>query len=80
MAAKNVELVVAGSGEIRELAIEPGTTVRDVLAATGLEGYQLSRGSNQPFLRLDEDLHRVAPEGTRLYASTPAEAGRSEAI
>lgn len=79
MAVKNIELVVAGSGEIRDLAIEPGTSVRDVLAASGLEGYQLSRGSNEPFLRPDDDLHRTMTEGGRLYASTPAEAGRSEA-
>lgn len=75
MAAKNIELVVAGSGEVRDLTIEPGTTVREVLAATGLSDYQVSRGSNQPFLRADEDLHRSVPDGARLYASTPAEAG-----
>lgn len=72
---KNVSLVVAGSGEIRDLSIGPGTTVEEVLEASGLRGYLVSQGPDQPFLQRDEDVYRAAPEGAKLYASTPAEAG-----
>lgn len=72
---KKVALVVAGSGEIRDLSVEPGTTVGDVLERMRLGGYLVSAGPDEPFLRLSDDIHRAAPEGGRLYASTPAEAG-----
>jgi hypothetical protein len=73
---KNLSLVVAGSGEIRDLTITPGTTVREVMEQSGLRDYLVSQGPDQPFLSQEEDLFRALPEGAKLYASTPAEAGR----
>jgi hypothetical protein len=73
--AKSVALVVAGSGEIRDLQIGPGTTVKEVMDASRLQGYVVSQGPDQPFLRLDDDLYQAVADGGKLYASTPAEAG-----
>jgi hypothetical protein len=72
---KNVALVVAGSGEIRDLTISPGTKVGEVMTATGLNGYLTSTGPDKPFLRPEDDLYEAVPEGAKVYASTPAEAG-----
>jgi hypothetical protein len=72
---KNVALVVAGSGEIRDLTISPGTKVGELMTSTGLQGYLASRGPDQPFLRPEDDLYEAVTEGAKLYASTPAEAG-----
>ncbi len=72
---KNIALVVAGSGEIRDLAVSPGTKVGEVIAATGLQGYQVSQGPDKPFLRAEDDLYDAVTEGAKVYASTPAEAG-----
>jgi hypothetical protein len=72
---KNVALVVAGSGEIRDLTITPGTKVSEVMAATGLPNYLISEGPNKPFLRPEDDLYQAVPEGGKVFASTPAEAG-----
>src|SRR5262249_40505733 len=73
---KNVALVVAGSGEIRDLTISPGTKVGEVIAATGLQGYQVSQGPDKPFLRAEDNLYAAMTEGAKLSASTPAEGGR----
>ena len=75
---KNIALVVAGSGEIRDLEISPGTRVREVLGTSGLHGYLVSAGPDQPFLGPDDDLYQAVPEGTKVYASTPAEAGQDQ--
>ena len=72
---KNISLVVAGSGEIRDLTISPGTKVGEVMAATGLQGYHVSQGPDRPFLRAEDDLYEAVTEGAKVYASTSAEAG-----
>lgn len=72
---KNVSVMVAGSGETRDVSISPATTVRELLEATGLQGYMVSTGPDKPFLASDEDVYRSVATGAKLYASTPAEAG-----
>jgi hypothetical protein len=74
---KTIELVVAGSGEIKDLEVGPGTKVREVLQASGLRDYhQVSIGADQPFLRPDDDVYDNVPDGGKLWATTPAVAGR----
>jgi len=68
---KNVALVVDGSGEIRDLIISPGTTVGEVMTATGLQGYLASKGPGQPFLGPKDDLYEAVADGAKVYASTP---------
>ena len=75
LVGKNIALVVAGSGEIRDLNISPGTKVREVMTTTGLQGYLASTGPDRPFLRPDDDLYEAVAEGAKIFASTPAEAG-----
>jgi len=73
--SKSLAVVVAGSGETRDVSISPGTTARELLDASGLQGYMLSTGPDKPFLASDEDVYRSVANGAKLYASTPAEAG-----
>jgi hypothetical protein len=73
--SKNISLVVAGTGEVRDLTLTPGTTAREVLEATGLRDYLISAGPDKPFLASEDDVFRAVPEGGKLYTSTPAVAG-----
>ena len=74
--AKNLAVVVAGSGgEIKDITIRPGTTARDILRDTGLEGYVLSRGASEAPFGENENVYSLVRDGDKLYASTPAEAG-----
>ena len=75
MSHKTVSLVVAGSNEVRDLSIPPGTKVGDALKAAGLEGYLVSRGPNEPFLRQEDDLFEAVPSESKLFASTVPVAG-----
>ncbi|MEW6686069.1 MAG: hypothetical protein AB1393_07685 [Candidatus Edwardsbacteria bacterium] len=68
MQRKTISLVVAGSGEIRDIAISPDTTVRAVLAENGLHGYALSKGNEQSF-DLNENFYNLVNDGDEVYAS-----------
>ncbi len=65
---KQVSIVVAASGEIKDIALSPGATVREVLNEAGLHGYQLSRKGGE-LLEPDTDLFEEATDSEKLYAT-----------
>lgn len=72
---KHLEIEVAGSGRVLEVAVGPGTQVRGLLAGVRLDGYVVSAGPDQPLLGPEDDVFRAVPNGVRLYATAPAQAG-----
>ena len=73
---KRLSVVVAGSGQIRDIQIEPGTTVRDVMEQLALRDYLLSKGPNEPFLANADTLYDKVNDGEKIFASTKAEVGQ----
>ncbi len=73
---KNIAVVVAGAQgqEIKDLAIKPGTTARDILKTLGLEWYAISRRDGSIFGPRD-NVYEAVENGEKLYASTAAEVG-----
>jgi hypothetical protein len=65
---KMVSVVIAASGEIKDIALSPGATVREILKEAGLNGYQLSRKGGEP-LAPDTDLYAEATDSEKLYAT-----------
>lgn len=65
---KRVEITVAASGDSKEVMLQPGATVREVLSECGLDGYQLSRKGQEP-LSPDLDLFKDAADSERFYAT-----------
>jgi hypothetical protein len=72
---KRLSIVVAGTGQIRDVEIQPGTSVGDVLHQLNLADYLLSRGPNEPFFAASESLFDKTKDGEKLFASTKAEVG-----
>jgi hypothetical protein len=72
---KHLSVVVAGSGQIRDLQIEPGTTAKDVLDQLNLNDYLLSKGSNEPFFANADSIYDKVNDGEKIFASTKAEVG-----
>jgi hypothetical protein len=72
---KRVSVVVAGTGQIRDIQIEPGTSVGDVLQQLGLREYLLSKGPNEPFLANVDSVYDKVNDGEKVFASTKAEVG-----
>ena len=72
---KRLSIVVAGTGQIKDIQIEPGTAVRDVLQQLGLRDYLLSKGPNEPFLANADTLYDKVNDGEKVFASTKAEVG-----
>lgn len=72
---KRLSVVVAGTGQIRDISIDPGTSVRDVLTQLNLADYLLSKGPNEPFLANADSLYDKVGDGEKLFASTKAEVG-----
>jgi hypothetical protein len=72
---KRLSVVVAGSGQIRDIQIEPGTTVGDVLQQLNLREYLLSKGPNEPFFANADTLYDKVNDGEKVFASTKAEVG-----
>jgi len=66
---KNISIVVAGSGEIRDLEIAPGVTVGEVLNTAGLQGYQVSRRGNVQPLEPGANLYELVENNEKLYAT-----------
>ena len=60
---KKLSVVVAGTGQIRDVEIQPGTTAGDILHQLSLPDYLLSKGPNEPFFAPAE----------KIFASTKAE-------
>ncbi len=72
---KRLSVVVAGSGQIRDIQIQPGTSVGDVLQQLNLGDYLLSKGPNEPFLAKADTLYDKVNDGEKIFASTKAEVG-----
>lgn len=72
---KSLSIVVAGTGQIRDIEIEPGTTAGDVLSQLGLQDYLLSKGPNDPFFANGESIYDKVGDGEKLFCSTKAEVG-----
>ena len=53
---KKLSVVVAGTGQIRDVEIQPGTTAGDVLHQLNLPDYLLSKGPNEPFFAAAESV------------------------
>jgi hypothetical protein len=72
---KRLSVVVAGTGQIRDVEIQPGTTAGDVLNQLGLKDYLLSKGPNDPFFANAESVFDKVNDGEKIFASTKAEVG-----
>ena len=72
---KRLSVVVAGTGQIRDVEIRPGTTARDVLTELSLPDYLLSKGPNDPFFAAAESVFDKVNDGEKIFASTKAEVG-----
>ena len=72
---KKLSVVIAGTGQIRDLEIQPGTTAGDVLHQLGLAEYLLSKGTNEPFFAAAESIYDKVRDGEKIFASTKAEVG-----
>ena len=73
---KKLSIVVAGTGQIRDIQIEPGTTASDILNQLSLPDYLLSKGPNDPFFAAAESVYDKVSDGEKIFASTKAEVGR----
>jgi len=65
---KIVSILTAGSGEIRDMKILPGTTTKQILDAANLQGYQLSRKGGD-VLAADADIYNLTTDKEKLYAT-----------
>src|SRR5580700_3073742 len=74
---KTLSVVVAGTGDIKDLEIQPGTTAGDVLHQLNLQDYLLSKGPNEPFFAAAESVYDKVKDGEKIFASTKAEVGLS---
>ena len=72
---KKLSVVVAGTGQIRDVEIQPGTTAGDILHQLSLGDYLLSRGPNEPFFAASESIFDKVRDGEKIFASTKAEVG-----
>ena len=72
---KRLSVVVAGTGQIRDVEIQPGTTAGDVLHQLNLPDYLLSKGPNEPFLASADSVYDKVNDGEKIFASTKAEVG-----
>jgi hypothetical protein len=72
---KRLSVVVAGTGQIRDVEIQSGTTAGDVLAQLNLPDYLLSKGPNDPFFANAESIYDKVKDGEKIFASTKAEVG-----
>ena len=72
---KRLSVVVAGTGQIRDIEIQSGTTAGDVLNQLGLKDYLLSKGPNDPFFAVAESVYDKVKDGEKIFASTKAEVG-----
>ena len=72
---KRLSVVVAGTGQIRDVEIQPGTTAGDILNQLSLKDYLLSKGPNDPFFAAAESVFDKVNDGEKVFASTKAEVG-----
>ena len=72
---KKLSVVIAGTGQIRDIEIKPGTSAGDILAQLSLKDYLLSKGPNDPFFAAAETVYDKVNDGEKLFASTKADVG-----
>lgn len=72
---KRLSVVIAGTGQIRDVEIQPGTTAGDVLNQLSIPDYLLSKGPNDPFFANRETIFDKVEDGTKIFASTKADVG-----
>lgn len=73
---KRIATLVAESGDLRDLVIQPGTTSREILNQMGLnDRYTLSRQGGQAPFADDENVYELVSDGSKLVAATPVEVG-----
>src|SRR5438128_12509963 len=72
---KKLSVVVAGTGQIRDVEIQPGTTAGDILNQLTLRDYLLSKGPNDPFFAAAESVYDKVNDADKISASTKAEVG-----
>jgi hypothetical protein len=72
---KKLSVVVAGTGQIRDVEIQPGTSAGDILHQLNLADYLLSKGPDQPFFAATESIYDKVGDGEKVFASTKAEVG-----
>ncbi|HXS95074.1 MAG TPA: hypothetical protein VN736_10745 [Candidatus Limnocylindrales bacterium] len=72
---KRLSVVVAGTGQIRDVEIQPGTTAGDIVDQLNLPDYLLSKGPNEPFFARAESVFDKVNDGEKVFASTKAEVG-----
>jgi hypothetical protein len=72
---KKLSVVVAGTGQIRDIEIRPGTTAGDILNQLQLKDYLLSKGPNDPFFAAAQSVYDKVNDGEKIFASTKAEVG-----
>ena len=73
---KRLSVVIAGTGQIRDIQIESGTTCRDIMQELNVPDFLLSKGPNDPFFAKADSVYDKVADGQKLYASSPAEVGR----
>jgi hypothetical protein len=72
---KKLSVVIAGTGQIRDVEIQSGTSAGDVLHQLNLSDYLLSKGPNEPFFASAESIYDKVNDGEKVFASTKAEVG-----
>lgn len=72
---KRLSVVIVGSGQIRDIQVEPGTTAGDILEELKLQDYLLSKGPNDPFFAVADTVYDKVKDGEKIFASTKAEVG-----
>ena len=72
---KKLSVVIAGTGNIHDVNIQPGTTAGDVLHKLNLQDYLLSKGPGEPFFAAAESIYDKVKDGEKIFASTKAEVG-----
>ena len=73
---KRLSVVIAGTGQIRDVEIEPGTTAGDILNQLSIKDYLLSKGPNDPFFPAAESVYDKVGDGEKIFASTKAAVGK----
>src|ERR1035441_985407 len=66
---KKLSVVVAGTGQIRDVEIQTGTTAGDILHQLNLPDYLLSKGPNEPFFAAAESVYDKVRDGEKIFAS-----------
>jgi len=77
---KKLSVVIAGTGNINDVEIQPGTTAGDVLHQLNLQDYLLNKGPNEPFFAAAESIYDKVKDGEKIWASTKADVGISVCV